>query len=117
MPLIIKKDGRREPYDREKVFAGLKKACEKRPVPLDTLEKRLDRIERELQELSEKEIPSSRIGDAVLGALRELDDVAYLRFASVYLSFENAAELIKEVQRLMASSGGAAGEPPGGTQP
>lgn len=112
MPLIVKKDGRREPYERDKVFSGLKKACEKRPVPLDTLEKRLDRIERELQELSEKEIPSSRIGDAVLAALRELDDVAYLRFASVYLSFENAAELIKEVQRLMASGGGVAGEPP-----
>jgi transcriptional repressor NrdR len=105
LPLIVKKDGRREAFDRQKVLAGLQRACEKRPVAMETLDKEIDQIERSLQELGEKEVPSSKIGDAVLEALRRIDDVAYLRFASVYLSFENAAELMNEVQRLMASKG------------
>jgi transcriptional repressor NrdR len=103
LPLVIKKDGRREPYDRAKLMAGLKKACEKRPVSMETLEKTLDQIERSLQELGEKEVPSTKIGDAVLAKLRETDEVAYFRFASVYLSFKDAAELMNEVQRLMRS--------------
>jgi transcriptional repressor NrdR len=105
LPLVIKKDGRREPYDRAKLMAGLKKACEKRPVPIEALEKILDDVERSLQELSEKEVPSSQIGDAVLAKLRETDEVAYVRFASVYLSFRDAGELMNEVQRLMRSKG------------
>ena len=103
LPLVIKKDGRREPYDRGKLMAGLKKACEKRPVPIETLEKTLDQIERSLQELGDKEVPSTKIGDAVLAKLRETDEVAYVRFASVYLSFKDAGELMNEVQRLMRS--------------
>jgi transcriptional repressor NrdR len=103
LPLVIKKDGRREPYDRAKLMAGLKKACNKRPVAMETLEKTLDEIERSLQEMSEKEVPSTKIGDAVLAKLREIDEVAYVRFASVYLSFKDAAELMNEVQRLMRS--------------
>jgi transcriptional repressor NrdR len=103
LPLIIKKDGRREPYDRAKLRAGLKKACQKRPVPIETLEKTLDQIERSLQEMGDKEVPSTKIGDAVLAKLREIDEVAYVRFASVYLSFKDAAELMNEVQRLMRS--------------
>jgi transcriptional repressor NrdR len=103
LPLVIKKDGRREPYDRAKLMAGLKKACEKRPVPIETLEKTLDQIERSLQELGDKEVPSTKIGDAVLAKLRDLDEVAYFRFASVYLSFKDASELMNEVQRLMRS--------------
>jgi transcriptional repressor NrdR len=105
LPLVIKKDGRREPYDRAKLMAGLKKACEKRPVPIETLEKTLDEIERSLQELGEKEVPSSKIGDTVLAKLRGLDEVAYVRFASVYLSFKDAGELMNEVQRLVRSKG------------
>jgi transcriptional repressor NrdR len=105
LPLVIKKDGRREPYDRAKLMAGLKKACEKRPVPIETLEKTLDEIERSLQELGEKEVASTRIGDAVLAKLREIDEVAYVRFASVYLSFRDAGELMNEVQRLIRSKG------------
>jgi transcriptional repressor NrdR len=105
LPLVIKKDGRREPYDRAKLMAGLKKACEKRPVPIQTLEKTLDEIERSLQEMGDKEVPSTKIGDAVLAKLRETDEVAYVRFASVYLSFRDAAELMNEVQRLMRSKG------------
>jgi transcriptional repressor NrdR len=103
LPLVIKKDGRREPYDRGKLMAGLKRACAKRPVPMETLEKILDQVERSLQELGEKEVPSSKIGDAVLAMLRETDEVAYVRFASVYLSFRDAGELMNEVQRLVRS--------------
>jgi len=105
LPLVIKKDGRREPYDRNKLMAGLKKACNKRPVPMETLEKTLDEIERSLQELGDKEVPSPKIGDAVLAKLREIDEVAYVRFASVYLPFKDAGDLMNEVQRLMRSKG------------
>jgi transcriptional repressor NrdR len=105
LPLVIKKDGRREPYDRAKLMAGLKRACAKRPVPMERLEKILDEVERGLQELGEKEVPSSKIGDAVLAKLRETDEVAYVRFASVYMSFRDAGELMNEVQRLVRSKG------------
>jgi transcriptional repressor NrdR len=108
MPLVIKKDGRRESFDRGKIMAGLLRACEKRPVPIEELERRIDQIERSIQELGEKEVPSTKIGDAVLAALRELDAIAYLRFASVYLSFNDLGELMNEVQRLMQSKGGKA---------
>jgi transcriptional repressor NrdR len=103
LPLVIKKDGRREPYDRSKLMTGLTKACEKRPVSTETLAITLDQIERSLQEMGDKEVPSSKIGDAVLAKLRDIDEVAYVRFASVYLSFKDAAELMNEVQRLMRS--------------
>lgn len=105
LPLIVKKDGRREPFDRAKLLAGLKKACEKRPVPIEALETLVTEIERSLQEMGEKEIPSSKIGDAVLARLRTTDEVAYLRFASVYLSFKDLGELMNEVQQLMRSKG------------
>lgn len=106
LPMLVKKDGRREPFDRAKLLSGLKKACEKRPVPIEELERQVDLIERSLVDLGEKEVPSSKVGDAALAALKTLDDVAYLRFASVYLSFKDAGELMREVQRLMASKGG-----------
>ena len=105
LPLLVKKDGRREPFDRAKLLAGLNKACQKRPVAIEALEAKVDEIERKLVELGEKEVPSSKIGDAALAGLRELDDVAYLRFASVYLSFKDAGELMREVQRVLASKG------------
>ena len=105
LPLLVKKDGRREPFDRAKLMAGLKKACQKRPVAIEALEGKVDEIERKLVELGEKEVPSSKIGDAALAGLRELDDVAYVRFASVYLSFKDAGELMREVQRVLASKG------------
>ena len=103
MPMIAKKDGRREAYDRAKLLGGLKKACEKRPVPIAQLEEVAGAVERSLRELGETELPSSKIGDAVLARLRDLDDVAYLRFASVYLSLQDAGEIMNEVQRLMRS--------------
>jgi transcriptional repressor NrdR len=103
LPLVIKKDGRREPYDRAKLIGGLSKACEKRPVSTETVGRTVDEIERSLQELGDKEVPSSQIGDAVLARLRDVDEVAYVRFASVYLSFKDATELMNEVQRLVRS--------------
>jgi transcriptional repressor NrdR len=106
LPLIVKKDGRREPFDRVKVLTGLKRACSKRPVSLDTIERTVDRIERELQDGGEKEVPSTRIGDAVMAALRNVDDVAYVRFASVYRSFRDVAELMDELKALVGARGG-----------
>ncbi len=101
--MVVKKDFRREPYDRSKLLGGLHKACEKRPVPAARIDEVADEIERSLRELGDKEIPSSKIGDAVLSRLRNIDDVAYLRFASVYLPFKNAGEIMHEVQRLIRS--------------
>ena len=105
LPLVIKKDGRREPFDRAKILAGLKKACSKRPVPIEDLEKAADRIERQLEESGEKEIPSTRIGDAGMAALRDIDDVAYVRFASVYRSFRDVNELMAELKSLVEARG------------
>jgi len=103
LPMVVKKDSRREPYVREKLMGGLKKACDKRPVSLERMDLVVDEIERSLRELGEKEVPSSKLGDAVLSRLRKIDDVAYLRFASVYLPFKNAGEIMDEVQRLIRS--------------
>ena len=105
LPTVVKKDSRREPYDRTKLLAGVTKACEKRPVPVDALEKMADSIERTLRETGEKEITSSQLGDAVLKHLRQIDDVAYLRFATVYMHFKDATELMSEVQRLLRWKG------------
>ena len=103
LPMVVKKDSRREPYDRTKLLGGLHKACDKRPVSAERIDLMADEIERSLRELGEKEIPSSKLGDAVLSRLRVIDDVAYLRFASVYLPFKNAGEIMDEVQRLIRS--------------
>jgi transcriptional repressor NrdR len=105
LPLVIKKDARRESFDRAKVLGGLKKACSKRPVPVEALEAAADRIERAMEEGGEKEIPSSRIGDAVMAALRDIDEVAYVRFASVYRSFRDVNELMSELQSLVDNRG------------
>lgn len=112
MPLIVKKDGRRELYDRAKVLSGVRKACEKRPISIEAQDKAIDEIEKALQDLGEKEVVASKIGDAVLSTLRRLDEVAYLRFASVYLSFKDLGELMNEVQRLMQAGKAAPLLPP-----
>jgi transcriptional repressor NrdR len=101
LPLIVKKDGRREPFDRMKVSAGLRRACEKRPVSSETLERIVDRIERELVDSGEKEIDSSRIGERCMEALRETDQVAYVRFASVYRSFKDIHEFMNALSNLL----------------
>jgi transcriptional repressor NrdR len=99
-PLIVKKDGRREAFDREKILAGLKKACEKRPVSVDQLEEVVSEIEGRLQEMGEKEVPSSYLGEEVMKRLPQLDEVAYIRFASVYRSFGDIAEFMNELKDL-----------------
>ncbi len=103
LPLVIKKDGRREPFERNKVLNGLKKACEKRPIGIDTLEGIVDAIEKRLMNLGVKEIPSSWIGEDVMENLKRLDKVAYVRFASVYRQFKDIDELMKEVYSLMGA--------------
>ena len=100
-PMVVKKDGRREPYDRTKIIAGLKKACEKRPVSMETIEQVADRIEAAALERGEKELPSSFLGQAVMDALHEIDQVAYVRFASVYRSFKDINEFMKELEELI----------------
>jgi len=97
-PLIVKKDGRREGFDRDKMLAGLKKACEKRPVSLEQLDRVVTEIERKLQEAGEKEVPSTSLGEEVMRNLRRLDEVAYVRFASVYRSFRDIAEFMSELK-------------------
>jgi transcriptional repressor NrdR len=101
MPMVVKKDGRREPFDRLKVLSGLKKACEKRPISMDTLVKVADEIEKKLLEGAEKEIPSRAIGEEIMKRLHELDEVAYVRFASVYREFKDINEFMKELKDLL----------------
>lgn len=101
LPMVVKKDGRRETFDRAKVVAGLQHACQKRPVSAEQLETVVDGIERRLQEVGEKEIQSSVIGEHVMRELAELDEVAYVRFASVYRSFKDLGEFMSELKELI----------------
>jgi transcriptional repressor NrdR len=100
IPMVVKKDSRREPYDREKILTGLKKACEKRPIGMETLEGITDSIEKKLIGLGVKEIQGTWIGEEVMSELRELDKVAYVRFASVYRQFKDINEFMNEVKIL-----------------
>ncbi|MEW6163012.1 MAG: transcriptional regulator NrdR [Nitrospirota bacterium] len=100
IPMVVKKDDRREPFDRTKILTGLKKACEKRPIGIETLEGITDSIEKKLIGLGVKEIQSTWIGEEVMSALKELDKVAYVRFASVYRQFKDINELMNEVKTL-----------------
>ena len=102
-PVVIKKDGRREPFDRAKIFAGIKKACEKRPVSIDVIDGLVEKIERDLQEKGEKEIKSTEIGERVMQELHTLDEVAYVRFASVYRQFKDISEFMAEVKELLST--------------
>lgn len=100
LPVVVKKDGRREPFDRMKVLAGLKKACEKRPISTATIEAVTDRIEKRIQEMGETEIPSTTIGEEVMKELHQLDQVAYVRFASVYREFKDIDQFMDELKAL-----------------
>ncbi len=105
LPLIVKKDGRRQPFDRKKIIAGIQRACEKRPVSIATIEKIVDNLERQLQETGDREIESSVIGQAVMDALHDLDQVAYVRFASVYRQFKDINEFMAELKDILAEGG------------
>jgi transcriptional repressor NrdR len=100
-PVVVKKDGRREPFDRSKIIAGLTRACEKRPVSIQTIEEIADRIEAQAVEGGTREIPSAEIGAAVMNELHRIDQVAYVRFASVYRSFKDIDEFMHELEDLI----------------
>jgi transcriptional repressor NrdR len=100
MPVVVKKDGRREPFDRSKIVSGLKKACEKRPISVATIEAVADRIEKRIQEMGETEIASPLVGEEVVKELSQLDQVAYVRFASVYREFKDIDQFMDEIKSL-----------------
>jgi transcriptional repressor NrdR len=101
LPLVIKKDGRREMFDRQKIIAGIQRACEKRSISIETIEKIVDGLELRFQEGAEKEIDTWRIGEAVMQALQGIDQVAYVRFASVYREFKDISEFMNELKDLL----------------
>ena len=103
--MIIKKDGRREAFDRSKVASGIIKACEKRPVSMDQIDKITGDIERGLNNLMEKEVRSDFIGELVMDELKKVDEVAYVRFASVYRQFTDVNTFIKEIEKLVGAKG------------
>lgn len=101
IPMVIKKDGTREPFSPDKIISGLIKACEKRPVSMDDIENCRDGIILQIQGRGEKEVPSHLIGELVMNALHDLDPVAYVRFASVYREFKDVSEFMEEIKRLV----------------
>jgi transcriptional repressor NrdR len=103
LPTVVKKDGRREPFDRQKLVKGLRIACNKRPVPMDRVDAVADSIEKELQDQESREIRSAELGERVMVHLREVDEVAYVRFASVYRSFRDVDEFMSELGKLVKS--------------
>lgn len=105
LPTIVKKDNRRETFDRAKVMAGLKKACEKRPISSDMLEAAVDRIEKRLQDLGESEIQGRVVGEEVMRELHGLDQVAYVRFASVYREFKDIDQFMETIKSLAQDRG------------
>jgi transcriptional repressor NrdR len=101
--MIIKKDGRRELFNRDKVRSGMLKACEKRNISMNSIEEFIDEMERDLREAEEKEIPASVIGEKIMAKLHELDDVAYVRFASVYREFKDVNDFVSELKKLLST--------------
>ena len=101
LPMLIKKDGRRESWDRSKVIEGLQKACEKRPVSMADIDEFVDSLERELQDMGEREVPTQWIGEKMMEGLAKLDEVAYVRFASVYRQFKDINEFMDELKGLL----------------
>lgn len=106
LPSVIKSDGRREPFDRTKIVLGVRHACEKRPVPLGRIEELVDDIERQLQDTGEKEVQARLIGEEVLLRLADIDDVAYIRYASVFRDFSDLSEFAAELNELLAKRAG-----------
>lgn len=105
-PVVIKKDGSRENYDREKIRNGLRRACEKRPVSMETIDTALEAIEKRVQELCRKEIESRLLGELVMDELRQMDKIAYVRFASVYREFSDVSQFVDTLESLGSASQG-----------
>ncbi|MCF8081759.1 MAG: transcriptional regulator NrdR [Deltaproteobacteria bacterium] len=101
LPMVVKKDGRREPFSREKIISGIRKACQKRAVSVTKMEDFVDSLELYFQEAGRKEIDSSEVGEKVINALKEWDEVAYVRFASVYRQFKDINEFMEELQEIL----------------
>lgn len=101
LPMVVKKDGRREPFNREKIIEGIKKSCQKRPVSMTRIEEFVDSLEIYLQELGKKEIDSKEIGERVIQSLKDWDEVAYVRFASVYRQFKDINEFMSELEDIL----------------
>ncbi len=99
--MVIKKDGRREPFDRKKVLAGIIRACEKRPISVEKMEEIVTQVERAIQRKSDREVLASRIGELVMDKLKTLDDVAYVRFASVYRQFKDVGQFMVELKDIL----------------
>lgn len=100
--IVIKKGGQRVPFDKNKILNGMIKACEKRPVPIDNIQRVVDLMEKELYQVEDKEVESSYIGERVMDALKDIDQVAYVRFASVYREFKDVESFMDELNRLMS---------------
>ena len=103
LPMVVKKDGRREPFNRNKIIAGISSACQKRPISVTRIEEFVDAIESYFQELGKKEIVSSEVGEKVINKLKEWDEVAYVRFASVYRQFKDINEFMAELEEILKS--------------
>lgn len=101
LPVVVKKDGRRESFERDKILTGIKKACEKRPISMDRIDGIVDRIEQACQETQQKEISTVEIGGKVMEELHRLDEVAYVRFASVYRQFKDAGDFLDELSAFL----------------
>ena len=101
LPMVAKKDGRREPFSRDKIIEGIKKACQKRPISVTQIEEFVDSLELYFQELGKKEIDSKEIGEKVINNLKEWDEVAYVRFASVYRQFKDISEFMAELEGIL----------------
>lgn len=103
LPMVVKRDGRREPFSREKIIGGIKKACQKRPVSVTIIEEFVDSLELYFQELGKKEVESTEVGEKVINSIREWDEVAYVRFASVYRQFKDINEFMDELEEILRS--------------
>jgi transcriptional repressor NrdR len=99
--IVIKRDGRRQPFDRKKILSGIMKACEKRPISIDKMEEIVIQVERALQKKPIREVPSTKIGELVMDRLKSLDDVAYVRFASVYRQFRDVEQFMLELKDML----------------
>jgi len=111
LPFVVKRDGRRESFDRQKVLSGIMKACEKRPVAYSAVEDLVDSLEVELQGSADKEVSSIQIGERVMAKLLQMDDVAYVRFASVYRQFKDVSQFVEEIKTLITEPENRRGKP------
>ena len=102
LPMVVKKDGRREQFDRQKILSGIKKACEKRPISMESIDKLVENVEQSCQEMQVEEISSTLIGEKIMNELKMFDGVAYVRFASVYRQFRDVGEFMSELKDLLS---------------